>query len=92
MLTVPGDFKWKMHGIRNSPCGRTGHTMSIAGRYLCVFGGHTQETYHDDLHILDLTSLESSNSEWERVVPFSAGVPERRSNHTMVACGRDLYL
>ena len=97
MLTTLGTSEWSTRVGENPPCGRYGHTMNIVGSYLCVFGGQTQETYLNDLHVLNLNDRGSMGSAW-RKDPYivskndTSYIPSERSRHTMAAFSDRLYL
>lgn len=95
MLTVLATSKWSMYRPKSPPCSRRGHTMSIVGSYLCVFGGQAQDRYLDDLHVLKLDQLETMHPSWQYVTyrdnrPYR--IPSKRRNHTMVTMNERLYL
>ena len=94
MLTALGTSKWSRYVLENAPCERVGHTMNIAGPYLCVYGGRTQQTYHNDLHVVDLNDLGSTNPAWRRdpYIMSTSLVPQKRVRHTMVTFRDRLYL
>ena len=98
MLTALVTFTWSTFETANSPRGILGHTMNIVDSYLYVFGGYNGETFHNELHVLDLNSIKYTSVTWKRDPyfkrPESASLtPCERSDHTMV-CGyqSDLYL
>lgn len=97
MLTTLGTKQWSEFMVGNPPCGRIGHTMSLIGSSLYVFGGETKGDYHHDLHVLDLDNLRIKDIKWIRD-PYNMStkstsfVPFRRTRHTMVTWNNKLYL
>ena len=95
MLTVLATSKWSMYRPTNPPCRRDGHTMSIVGSYLCVFGGRAQNIYLSDLHVLNLDHLKTMHPSWQTVTITPKGryrIPSKRTRHTMVTMNDRLYL
>ena len=77
-----------------TPCGRYGHTLTLNGSKLYVFGGQIDEHYFNDMVAFDLNTLQST-PKWELLVPSKDGptdIPKARTNHTMVSWGDKLYL
>lgn len=63
-----------------------GHSMTIVGRYLYVFGGTTGWEYNADLHRLDMTRWV-----WE-VVKTDSEPPAGRYRHEVACYARKLYI
>lgn len=72
------------------PVGRYGHTLSILGSNLLVFGGQVESTFFDELWRFDLNSLKETPT-WQLVRPASPG-PARRTGHSAVVFRERLYI
>ncbi|XP_068662126.1 acyl-CoA-binding domain-containing protein 4-like [Aristolochia californica] len=72
-------------GLRPSP--RSDHTAAVhAERYLLIFGGGSHATCFNDLHVLDLQSME-----WTR--PAQQGeIPSPRAGHAGVTIGENWFI
>jgi hypothetical protein len=47
-------MSWEAVGVRGTPpCGRYGHTASVVGRKIFVFGGFDGNSQLNDVHVLD---------------------------------------
>ncbi|KAL0744348.1 hypothetical protein Bca4012_085861 [Brassica carinata] len=70
-----------------SPSPRSDHAAAVhAERYLLIFGGGSHATCFDDLHVLDLQTVE-----WSR--PAQQGeVPTPRSGHAGVTIGENWFI
>ncbi|WZZ63106.1 hypothetical protein YC2023_063213 [Brassica napus] len=70
-----------------SPSPRSDHAAAVhAERYLLIFGGGSHATCFDDLHVLDLQTME-----WSR--PAQQGeVPTPRSGHAGVTIGENWFI
>jgi hypothetical protein len=69
------------------PSPRSDHTATVhANRYLLIFGGGSHSTCFNDLHVLDLQSME-----WSR--PKMQGTfPTPRAGHAGVTIGENWYI
>lgn len=72
------------------PAGRYGHTLSIIGSNLLLFGGQVESTFFDELWQFDLNSLKSTPT-WQ-LVSVAGPRPARRTGHTCVTYQDRLYL
>lgn len=72
-------------GVPPSP--RSDHAAAVhAERYLLIFGGSSHATCFNDLHVLDLQSME-----WSR--PTQQGeIPSPRAGHTGVTVGENWFI
>lgn len=87
---------------RNRPPPRRGHTLSLLGTTVLVFGGFGGREIFNDLYALDLNKLQShpDGASWETLIPHEYRMPQERHldrpaarfNHTMVAWNHSLYL
>eukprot|EP00250_Pteridium_aquilinum_P011672 c20230_g1_i1 orf=342-2390(-) len=69
------------------PTPRSDHTATVqAGRYLLIFGGGSHSTCYNDLHVLDLDSME-----WSQPQPQGA-LPTARAGHAGVKVGDSWYI
>lgn len=69
------------------PCPRSDHTAAVqAGRHLLIFGGGSHSTCFNDLHVLDLDSMEWSQPEQNGIVPTP------RAGHAGVTVGDSWYI
>ncbi|CAL5872695.1 uncharacterized protein PFLUO_LOCUS6962 [Penicillium psychrofluorescens] len=81
------------------PSGRYGHTLSILGSRLYVFGGQVEGFFFNDLVAFDLNQLQNSTNKWEFLIrnsheggPPVGQIPPARTNHTMVSYQDKLFL
>ena len=72
------------------PVGRYGHTLSIVGSNLLVFGGQVETTFFDELWRFDLNSLKGTPT-WQLVRP-TGPAPARRTGHSAVVYRDRLYI
>jgi len=63
-----------------------GHTMTVVGNSLYVFGGTTGWEYNSDLHRLDLRSFV-----WD-LVEVSGVRPDGRYRHEVASVGREMFV
>ncbi|KAL2254133.1 acyl-CoA-binding domain-containing protein 4 [Sesamum indicum] len=72
-------------GVRPSP--RSDHAAAVhADRYLLIFGGGSHATCFNDLHVLDLQTME-----WSR--PIQQGeIPSPRAGHCGVTVGENWFI
>lgn len=85
-------LKWTVaNPLGQRPSGRYGHTVSTIGSVLYVFGGQLDDYFFDDLVCYDLTTLQSSSSQWNFIQPNSRSPPPR-TNHTTITYQDKLYL
>ena len=84
---------------RTGPSGRYGHTLNyLDPRLLAAFGGQDEDTYFNELYILDCNEDREDPSDpladWKLWLPNDA-FPDRplaRADHTMVSWDNKLYL
>ncbi|CAM8927979.1 unnamed protein product [Rhodiola kirilowii] len=76
-----------MEAIGVPPSPRSGHAAAVhAERYLLIFGGGSHATCFNDLHVLDLQSME-----WSR--PKQQGeIPTPRAGHAGVTIGENWFI
>lgn len=81
------------------PTGRYGHTLSILGSKLYVFGGQVEGFFFNDLVAFDLNQLQNPTNKWELLIrnshdggPAPGQIPPARTNHTIVSYNDRLYL
>ncbi|WFD18012.1 hypothetical protein MCAP1_000224 [Malassezia caprae] len=72
------------------PVGRYGHSLSILGSNLFVFGGQLDDDFFDELWRFDLNGLKETPT-WQLVRP-STGGPPRRTGHSAVVYKDRLYI
>ncbi|KAL1545983.1 tip elongation aberrant protein 1-like isoform X1 [Salvia divinorum] len=75
------------HG--DPPCARESHTANVVGdEKMVIFGGsgEGEANYLNDLHVLDLNSMDWSSPE------VKGSVPSPRDSHTAVAVGHRLFM
>ena len=77
-------------GSGPGPVGRYGHSLSIIGSNLLVFGGQVETSFFDELWRFDLNSLKSTPT-WQLIRPNSPG-PARRTGHSAVVYRDRLYV
>lgn len=72
-------------GVPPSP--RSDHVAAVhAERYLLIFGGGSHSTCFNDLHVLDLQTME-----WSRPIPQGV-VPAPRAGHAGVTVGENWFI
>ena len=81
------------------PLGRYGHTLTLLGSKIFVFGGQLESRFFDDLSALDLNRLQDPTSHWEILHqnkyergPGQGQTPPARTNHTAVTWNEKLYM
>lgn len=72
------------------PVGRYGHTLSILGSNLFVFGGQLDDEFFDELWRFDLNGLKDTPT-WQ-LVRTTTGGPPRRTGHSAVVYKDRLYI
>ncbi|PKI85561.1 Kel2p [Malassezia vespertilionis] len=72
------------------PIGRYGHTLSVIGSNLFVFGGQVESTFFDELWRFDLNSLKTTPT-WE-LVQTNGNTPPRRTGHSSIVYRNRLYI
>ncbi|MCO5567066.1 hypothetical protein L7F22_020751 [Adiantum nelumboides] len=76
-----------VQAVGTPPSPRSDHTATVqAGRYLLVFGGGSHSTCFNDLHVLDLDSME-----WSQPHPQGV-IPTPRAGHAGVKVGDSWYI
>lgn len=76
-----------VEAVGTPPSPRSDHTATVqAGRYLLVFGGGSHSTCFNDLHVLDLDSMEWSQPQPQGVIPTP------RAGHAGVKVGDSWYI
>ncbi|KAH8760213.1 hypothetical protein BGZ57DRAFT_736459, partial [Hyaloscypha finlandica] len=81
------------------PCGRYGHSLTILGSKIYVFGGQEEEYFMNDLVAFDLNQSTNPLHKWEILILNSdkgglppGQIPPARTNHSMVMFNDKLYL
>jgi hypothetical protein len=74
----------------SGPRGRYGHTLSIVGSSLIVFGGQLDDQFFDELWRFDLNTLKDTPM-WQQVLPATSA-PSRRTGHSAVVHQDKLYI
>ncbi|KAK4751131.1 hypothetical protein SAY87_004613 [Trapa incisa] len=71
----------------NPPSPRSGHSAAVhAERYLLIFGGGSHATFFNDLHVLDIQTME-----WSK--PTQQGdIPSSRAGHAGVTVGENWFI
>ncbi|WFD29328.1 hypothetical protein MSPP1_000337 [Malassezia sp. CBS 17886] len=77
-------------GSGSGPVGRYGHSLSILGSNLLVFGGQVESTFFDELWCFDLNSLKETPV-WQLVRP-AGPAPARRTGHSSVTFQERMYI
>ncbi|XP_047341084.1 acyl-CoA-binding domain-containing protein 4-like [Impatiens glandulifera] len=77
----------EMDTLGGPPSPRSDHTAAVhAERYLLIFGGGSHATCFNDLHVLDLQTME-----WSR--PIQQGeIPSPRAGHAGVTVGENWFI
>ncbi|KAH7300939.1 hypothetical protein KP509_23G004500 [Ceratopteris richardii] len=76
-----------IEAVGTPPSPRSDHTATVqAGRYLLIFGGGSHSTCFNDLHILDLDSME-----WSQPQPRGI-TPSPRAGHADIKVGDSWYI
>ncbi|KAL8028892.1 hypothetical protein ABFX02_14G191900 [Erythranthe guttata] len=77
----------EMDSVGVPPSPRSDHAAAVhAGRYLLIFGGGSHATCFNDLHVLDLQTME-----WSRPTQQGA-IPSPRAGHAGVAVGENWFI
>ncbi|KAH8115886.1 hypothetical protein DFH11DRAFT_1506659 [Phellopilus nigrolimitatus] len=78
------NYEWRrLKTSGSSPSGRCGHSASVIGTMLYIFGGHARGVVRDDLWALDLGKKDGKLS-WERISIARRGAP-KRTGHACIA-------
>eukprot|EP00249_Psilotum_nudum_P008528 c21343_g1_i1 orf=125-2200(+) len=76
-----------IEAVGTPPSPRSDHTATVqGGRYLLIFGGGSHSTCFNDLHVLDLESMEWSQPEPQGILPAP------RAGHAGVMIGDNWYI
>ncbi|KAG9284609.1 hypothetical protein G9A89_004651 [Geosiphon pyriformis] len=81
--------KPKVHG--DIPIGRSGHSATVLGTTMFVFGGQTDDYYLNDLVTFDITTLNSPTPRWKTEVPTNQP-PNGRAGHIACAYNDKIYV
>lgn len=90
VLTSPG-FEEGPDGRTNVPAEREGHTASVVGLNIFVFGGTWTDEDENTLYLNDLHRLDTSALTWHRTVA-NGTPPIEREGHTSVTIGAQVYI
>lgn len=75
------------------PSARSGHSATLVGGYVVVFGGTQGKSFRADTVVLDARVLSDvKRARWFRPTPAATGGPGPRAFHSAVAVGTDLYV
>ena len=81
-----------------SPSARSGHSATLVGDYVVVFGGTQGKNFRGDTVVLDVRDVNLSDEHasrrplWFRPEPCMVNTPGPRAFHSAVAIGTDLYI
>ncbi|KAH7425329.1 hypothetical protein KP509_11G049400 [Ceratopteris richardii] len=76
-----------IEAVGTPPSPRSDHSATVQeGRYLLVFGGGSHSTCFNDLHVLDIDSMEWSQPQTQGIVPTA------RAGHAGVKVGDSWYI
>ncbi|CAG8553054.1 6268_t:CDS:10, partial [Acaulospora morrowiae] len=84
---------WTRYPISSNPKrgGRFGHTATVIGSKMYIFGGKVNGYCLNDLMAFDIKSLNSYGPRWEIIVPQNESPPERYG-HIACACNDKIYI
>ncbi|CAJ0758109.1 13112_t:CDS:10 [Entrophospora sp. SA101] len=83
---------WRKVSIMGQPpYGRYGHTVTVVGSKMYVFGGSYEGYYLNDLIALDLASINSPGPSWE-FINFSNQPPSGRTGHISCSYNNKIYI
>ncbi|CAI2168279.1 5442_t:CDS:10 [Funneliformis geosporum] len=71
--------------------GRFGHSATVIGSKMYIFGGQSDGRLLNDLVVFDLQTLSSGVARWEFIVPLNDS-PVGRTGHTMCAYNNKLFV
>ena len=74
----------RIQGVK--PSARIGHSLSLIGSKIFVFGGRPsskEETFANDLWAFDINTLFAADAAWE-LIPTQEHAPQARSGHSAV--------
>ena len=75
------------------PSARSGHSATLVGGYVVVFGGTQGKHFRADTVVLDARALSDvKRARWFRPTPAATGGLGPRAFHSAVAVGTDLYV
>ena len=75
------------------PSARSGHSATLVGGYVVVFGGTQGKSFRADTVVLDARApSDVKRARWFRPTPAATGGPGPRAFHSAVAVGTDLYV
>ncbi|RIA92193.1 hypothetical protein C1645_820989 [Glomus cerebriforme] len=84
--------QWYKPPIQGNPdVGRFGHSASVIGSKMYIFGGQSNGYYLNDLVAFDLQSLNYGVAQWEFISPLN-DPPTGRSGQTICAYNDKLYV
>ena len=90
VLTSPG-FEPSADGRTNVPSDREGHTASVVGTAIFVFGGTWTDEEEATLYLNDLHRLDTTSLTWSR--PLVGGTaPIEREGHTAATIGTRIFV
>ncbi|CAN0014064.1 unnamed protein product [Discosporangium mesarthrocarpum] len=86
-LKLPVGVGWSLAEAQGPhPPARGGHSATVLGDRLYIFGGNTTQVGFNDLWFLDLPVKEETGARWQQV-PTVANFPPARIGHSAMALG-----
>jgi len=92
-LNDKGNNIWKIVNVHNSnePIARVGHSQTIIGKNIWIFGGR-QGCSMSEIPMNDLWKFDTISNMWEHINSINDNIPEARSFHKMISIGNKLYI
>lgn len=94
--------QWRCIPItEEAPHSRYGHGLCAMGNMLYLFGGQTDSAFWNDVWTIDVSSLNPEQCDssgykvaltWVQIHTPSTNIPAKRTNHTWIPYGRNIYL
>eukprot|EP00656_Telonema_subtile_P012411 TRINITY_DN16249_c0_g1_i3.p1 TRINITY_DN16249_c0_g1~~TRINITY_DN16249_c0_g1_i3.p1 ORF type:complete len:433 (-),score=65.90 TRINITY_DN16249_c0_g1_i3:115-1413(-) len=84
----------ELFGTRSSdswPAARAGHSATVVGENILVFGGNTTVECFDDLWVLPVVSIFRNEATWTRIA-YTGDAPSARIGHSAHVVGDRLYV
>ncbi|CAG8467955.1 11154_t:CDS:10 [Scutellospora calospora] len=73
------------------PSGRHGHSVTMIGTKMYIYGGQSEDRYLNDFIVFDMEKYNSSSASWEFIVPKGL-TPPGRTAHITCAYGDKIYM
>ncbi|WBW73151.1 cell end marker Tea1 [Schizosaccharomyces osmophilus] len=91
-LLNTSSLRWQKASASGArPSGRYGHTLSILGSKVWLFGGRLLDYYFNDLVFFDLNKLNTQESRWE-LASVVNDPPPARAGHVAITYSDKLYI